>query len=175
MPEGNGDGLFSPPLNYFLPVIQQFPLISPLYLPVFHLLDEVVHRIHESISEPHRELAVSSHHHEWNSGHGSAYPIVVLRVKNHFIPNCWKAITLKMGTFEDTGAVIAAATTSIPEAPDSGRNWDYRFCWPRDAAIADGAKRIDLETAHDNAPGQHLYEKLGYERLEGFFTYSLGL
>ena len=45
----------------------------------------------------------------------------------------------------------------------------------RDAAIADGAKRVDLETAHDNAPGQHLYEKLGYERVEGFFTYALGL
>lgn len=45
----------------------------------------------------------------------------------------------------------------------------------RDAAIADGAKRVDLETAHDNAPGQHLYEKLGYERVEGFFTYSLEL
>ena len=45
----------------------------------------------------------------------------------------------------------------------------------RDAAIADGAKRVDLETAHDNAPGQHLYERLGYERVEGFFTYSLEL
>ena len=43
------------------------------------------------------------------------------------------AITLKMCTFEDTGAVIAAATTSIPEAPDSGRNWDYRYCWLRDS------------------------------------------
>jgi len=43
------------------------------------------------------------------------------------------AITLKMSLFEDTGAIIAAMTTSIPEAPDSGRNWDYRFCWLRDA------------------------------------------
>ena len=43
------------------------------------------------------------------------------------------AITLKMCTFEDTGAVIAAATTSVPEAADSGRNWDYRFCWLRDS------------------------------------------
>lgn len=43
------------------------------------------------------------------------------------------AITLKLCTFEDTGAVIAAITTSIPEAPDSGRNWDYRFCWLRDS------------------------------------------
>lgn len=43
------------------------------------------------------------------------------------------AITLKLCTFEDTGAVIAAATTSIPEAADSGRNWDYRYCWLRDS------------------------------------------
>lgn len=43
------------------------------------------------------------------------------------------AITLKICTFEDTGAVLAALTTSIPEAPDSGRNWDYRYCWLRDS------------------------------------------
>ena len=43
------------------------------------------------------------------------------------------AITLKMCTFEETGAVVAAVTTSIPEAPDSERNWDYRYCWLRDA------------------------------------------
>ncbi|MCU0977345.1 MAG: glycoside hydrolase family 15 protein [Steroidobacteraceae bacterium] len=43
------------------------------------------------------------------------------------------AITLKLCTYEDTGAVLAALTTSIPEAPSSGRNWDYRYCWLRDA------------------------------------------
>jgi len=43
------------------------------------------------------------------------------------------AITLKLCTFEDTGAVLAALTTSIPEAPNTGRNWDYRCCWLRDS------------------------------------------
>ncbi len=43
------------------------------------------------------------------------------------------AITLKMSLYEDTGAIIAAMTTSIPEAANSQRNWDYRYCWLRDA------------------------------------------
>ena len=43
------------------------------------------------------------------------------------------AITLKLNAFDDTGAIIAAVTTSIPESPNSGRNWDYRYCWLRDA------------------------------------------
>jgi GH15 family glucan-1,4-alpha-glucosidase len=45
------------------------------------------------------------------------------------------AITLKLCQYEDTGGVIAAMTTSIPEAPGSQRNWDYRYCWLRDAAF----------------------------------------
>ncbi|PVM71285.1 glycoside hydrolase family 15 protein [Caulobacter radicis] len=43
------------------------------------------------------------------------------------------AITLKLCMHEETGAIVAAMTTSIPEHANSGRNWDYRYCWLRDA------------------------------------------
>ncbi|MEQ9441966.1 MAG: glycoside hydrolase family 15 protein, partial [Cyclobacteriaceae bacterium] len=42
------------------------------------------------------------------------------------------ALILKIHQYEDTGGIIASATTSLPEAPGSGRNWDYRYCWLRD-------------------------------------------
>jgi GH15 family glucan-1,4-alpha-glucosidase len=49
------------------------------------------------------------------------------------------AITLKLCSYDDTGGIVAALTTSIPEAQGSGRNWDYRFCWLRDSFFTIGA------------------------------------
>ncbi len=60
-------------------------------------------------------------------------------VRNLNLPFEWQeaviraAITLQLCSFHETGAIVAALTTSIPEAPDSQRNWDYRYCWIRDA------------------------------------------
>lgn len=70
-------------------------------------------------------------------------------VRSLAIPFEWQeaviraAITLKLNVFEDTGAIIAAMTTSIPEAPNTGRNWDYRHCWLRDGYfVVDALNRL---------------------------------
>jgi GH15 family glucan-1,4-alpha-glucosidase len=85
----------------------------------------------ETLSAPAHEVAdetLRSTRRYWNEW-----------VRGLAIPYEWQAaciraaITLQLCTYDDNGAVLAAPTTSVPEAPDSGRNWDYRYCWLRDA------------------------------------------
>ena len=53
------------------------------------------------------------------------------------------AITLQQNAYDDTGAIVAAMTTSIPEARNSSRNWDYRYCWLRDGYfVVDALNRL---------------------------------
>jgi GH15 family glucan-1,4-alpha-glucosidase len=69
-------------------------------------------------------------------------------VKHCAIPSIFQeevirsALALKLHCFEDTGAIVASHTTSLPEAQGSGRNWDYRYCWLRDAFYTLGAFRL---------------------------------
>ena len=69
-------------------------------------------------------------------------------VKHSNIPTLYQkevirsALALKLHCYEDTGAIIAATTTSIPESAGSGRTWDYRYCWLRDAYYVLDALRL---------------------------------
>jgi GH15 family glucan-1,4-alpha-glucosidase len=67
------------------------------------------------------------------------------------------ALVLKLHQFEDTGAIIASGTTSLPESPGSQRNWDYRFCWLRDSYYS---LRAFAEIGH-------------FDELERFFQFIL--
>jgi GH15 family glucan-1,4-alpha-glucosidase len=86
-------------------------------------------------------------------------------VKHCFIPTHYQgqtirsALTLKLHCYEDTGAILAALTTSLPEEVGRERNWDYRFCWLRDAYFALSA-----------------FHSLGhFEEMEGFINFLLNL
>ncbi|MEB3415269.1 glycoside hydrolase family 15 protein [Alteriqipengyuania sp. WL0013] len=98
------------------------------------------------------------------------------------------AITLKLCQHEETGAIVAALTTSIPEAPNSERNWDYRFCWIRDSYYTVQALNrlgaLDvlekylayLRNIVDQAAGgqiQPLYSVMGVAELEEGFAQDL--
>jgi GH15 family glucan-1,4-alpha-glucosidase len=88
------------------------------------------------------------------------------------------ALCLKLHAFNDTGAIIAAATTSLPEAIGSGRTWDYRFCWLRDAAfVVEALRRLShlsegeafvrfLREMADSGPLQPIYGITGKRNLD---------
>jgi GH15 family glucan-1,4-alpha-glucosidase len=127
--------------NHIRFLLDPQPLRLSTDAPILHLLEGRAFRLEEPLhfflgpDEPFvgnvkQELAMmlhqsAAHWRDWVRG--LAIP---LEWQRHVIR---AAITLKLCQHEETGAIVAAMTTSIPEAPHSGRNWDYRYCWIRDA------------------------------------------
>ena len=96
-------------------------------------------------------------------------------VRNLALPLEWQeaviraAITLKLCAYEETGAIVAALTTSIPEAPGSGRNWDYRYCWIRDAYyVVQALNRLGAVDIMENYLGylRNIVETAGSGRIQ---------
>ena len=127
--------------NHIRYAAQDVTLRLTTNLPVSHVLEERMFRLEEPAAfflgpdEPFQGEVLSTA----NTMLEDTAPYWREWVRTLAIPLEWQeaviraAITLKLCAYEETGAIVAALTTSIPESPASGRNWDYRYCWIRDA------------------------------------------
>ena len=104
-------------------ILQETPFFLDDSITLLLGADETVHEAPGEVGRRFFE-ETAQYWHEW--------------VRILAIPYEWQeaviraTITLKLNAYDDTGAIVAAMTSSIPEAAGSGRNWDYRYCWLRD-------------------------------------------
>jgi GH15 family glucan-1,4-alpha-glucosidase len=138
---GSGPAPTTSGSNHIRYVAEDVTLRLTTNVPVSHVLEERTFRLEEPIAfflgpdEPFQGevLSTSNTMLEDTAAYWREW------VRTLALPLEWQeaviraAITLKLCAYEETGAIVAALTTSIPEAPGSGRNWDYRYCWIRDA------------------------------------------
>jgi GH15 family glucan-1,4-alpha-glucosidase len=82
------------------------------------------------------------------------------------------ALCLKLHAYHDTGAIIAATTTSIPEAMGTPRTWDYRYCWLRDAAFVVEALRRLSQLSEGEQFIRYLRDTVGDDPLQP--VYGIG-
>jgi len=110
--------------------------------PISYVLDEVLFEVDEPIYlilMPDESLKAPIHQIAETYLHKTTQWWMYW-TRNLSIPYEWQeeviraAVTLKMSNFEETGAIVAAMTTSIPNTPGGG-NYDYRYCWLRDATL----------------------------------------
>jgi GH15 family glucan-1,4-alpha-glucosidase len=108
-------------INYIIDE-QPFVLNEPCYLVLTYGLPLEAPLVHTAEEFLRRTIA---YWRQWvkNTGIVNMYQQEVIR----------SSLALKIHQYEDTGAIIAASTTSLPEFEGSGRTWDYRYCWLRDA------------------------------------------
>lgn len=127
--------------NHIRYVGEEFTLRLTTDVPLNHVLEERQFILHEPLNlvlGPD-ETVTSSVHYQGREFFEKTRDYWQGWSRGLSIPFEWQeaviraAITLKLCTYDDTGAIIAAVTTSIPEAADTERNWDYRYCWLRDS------------------------------------------
>jgi GH15 family glucan-1,4-alpha-glucosidase len=109
-------------------------------LPCLHAGERVVFVLSLGETAPDAEATLVASEAFWRDWHARGrYPALWHDMAAR------SALVLKALTFAPTGAMVAAPTTSLPELPGGTRNWDYRFCWLRDSALA---VRALLRTGH---------------------------
>ncbi|HEX3787671.1 MAG TPA: trehalose-phosphatase [Pseudonocardiaceae bacterium] len=120
------------------------------------------------VAEPQRRVAAGQYWSDWATG------LVLPSVETELVAR--SALTLRGLCHSETGAILAAATTSLPEEIGGIRNWDYRYCWLRDGAMTAHALVSVGSTAEAEGYLRWLHRVLetlpGPERLHPLYTLS---
>jgi GH15 family glucan-1,4-alpha-glucosidase len=105
----------------------------------------------EKISLPHLDTVLSEL--EFTKAYWEQWSYKTPKFKHYNNQILRSALTLKLLSYDKTGAILAAVTTSLPETIGEVRNWDYRFCWIRDASMV---VKVVSQLGHDRMIKRYL-------------------